>query len=80
MIFRSVPKPAVNHYRAPWAESKRFLEGTDRGGPPPSAVDRHADVVQLWWAQSECPTVCFPRLYVLGVSEQLAHVIAGAKA
>ena len=32
---------------------KRKL-GTDRRGPPPNAVSSHADVVELWWAQSEC--------------------------
>ena len=47
MIFRSVRNPTVHRHRAPWAESKRFLEGTDRGGPPPTAVDRHAEVVEL---------------------------------
>ena len=51
MIFRSVPKPTVHRHRAPWAESKRFLEVADRRGPPGSAVGRHAEVVGLWWAQ-----------------------------
>ncbi len=36
MIFRSVPKPAVIRHRAPWAESKRFLEVTDLHEPPRS--------------------------------------------
>jgi hypothetical protein len=81
MIFRFVPKPTVHRHRARWAVfSKRFLEGTDRREPLWNAMNHRADVVQLWWAQSECPTVCFPRLHVLGVFEQLAHVIAGAKA
>jgi hypothetical protein len=51
MIFRSVPKPTVNRHRARWAVSKRFLEDTDPREPPPNAVNRHAVVVALWWAQ-----------------------------
>src|SRR5215211_2116801 len=51
MIFRSVPKPTVNRHRAPWAESKRFLEVTDLREPPGNAKSRHAVVVGLWWAQ-----------------------------
>ena len=51
MIFRFVPKPTVHRHRALWAESKRVLEGTDRRGPPPNPVGRHAVVVGLWWAQ-----------------------------
>ncbi len=51
MIFRFVPKPTVNRHRAPWAESKRFLEVTDRRDPPVNAVGRHAVVVGLWWAK-----------------------------
>jgi hypothetical protein len=51
MIFRSVPKPTVHRHRAPWAESKRVLEITDRREPPLDAVNRHAVVVGLWWAQ-----------------------------
>src|SRR5215212_10818000 len=44
-------KPAVNRHRPPWAESKRLLEAAHRRGPPPNAMDRHAVVVGLWWAQ-----------------------------
>jgi hypothetical protein len=55
MIFReSVPKTTAHRHRPPWAESKRLLEAAHRHGPSPNAVDRHAEVVQLWWAQSEC--------------------------
>jgi hypothetical protein len=36
MIFRSVPKPSVHRHGAPWAESKRCSEITDRCGPPRS--------------------------------------------
>jgi hypothetical protein len=31
--------------------SKRVLEDTDRRGPPPNDVGRHAVVVELWWDQ-----------------------------
>jgi hypothetical protein len=48
MIFRSVPNPTVHRHRALWAESKRFLEGTNRRRPPLNAVGRHAVVVGLW--------------------------------
>ena len=48
MVFRFVPKPSVHTHRAPWAESKRFSEIADRRGPPPTAMDRHAEVVELW--------------------------------
>jgi hypothetical protein len=51
MIFRSVRDPTVNRHRAPWAVSKRFLEGTDNRGPPPNSAGRHAVVVGLGWAQ-----------------------------
>jgi hypothetical protein len=51
MIFRFVPNPKFDRHRAPWAESKRFLEVTYRRGPPPNAVGRHTVVVELWWAQ-----------------------------
>lgn len=50
MIFRSVPKRAVHRHLASWAESKRFSEVTDRIEPSANAMDRHAVVVQLWWA------------------------------
>jgi hypothetical protein len=51
MIFRSVPNPTVNPRRVPRAESKRFLEVTDRREPPLNAGNRHGIVVALWWAQ-----------------------------
>jgi hypothetical protein len=54
MIFRSVRNPTVHRHRAPWTESKPVLAAAHRHGPPPNAMDRHAEVVELWWAQSEC--------------------------
>jgi hypothetical protein len=58
MIFRFVPKPTVNPRRVPRAESKRFLQVADRRGPPPNAMDRHAEVVELWWAQRVLDRLC----------------------
>ena len=48
MIFRFVLKPTVHRHRAPWAESKRFLEVADPREPSANAVDRHTVVVGLW--------------------------------